>query len=163
MADCNPDALQEEIKAQRIEVLRCTQLKQKGDPPYPYRIYLITVKHSVDLKDLRKIKYIYYLKIRWERYRNTRRVTQCHRCQMFGHGTNHCHNKPRCVKCRENHLTINCDKKKEEKPQCINCMGSHPANYSGYPKYQEHLSKVTGKTRSRLNSNRLERAVQHTS
>ena len=66
MADCNLGALHEEIKAQGIQVLRCTQLKQKGDPPYPYPIYLITVKHSVDLKDVRKIQYLYYLKIRWE-------------------------------------------------------------------------------------------------
>ena len=42
-------------------------------------------------------------------------------------------------------------------------MGDHPANYSGCPKYQEHLTKVEGKKRSRLSNNRMETAAQYTS
>ena len=41
-------------------------------------------------------------------------------------------------------------------------MGDHPANYSGCPKYQEHLTRVEGKKRSRLSNNRMETAAQYT-
>ena len=70
-------------------------------------------------------------------------VTQCRRCQAFGHGTQNCYAKPKCVKSLKDHLTQDCDKLDRSAPaQCVNCKESHPANYSRCPAYLQHLEKI---------------------
>lgn len=57
------------------------------------------------------------------------RLSQCHRCQGYGHGASFCAVAPACVKCAGPHLTRDCTKKIEQPPKCVNCGGAHPANY----------------------------------
>lgn len=88
-------------------------------------LYLITFKQEVNLRDVRKIRYVYSCKIWWDKYRNARQVTQCHRCQGFGHGTVGCHQKPKLAK-----------------PTCSNCGEDHPANFSGCKAYKERIALI---------------------
>lgn len=105
-------------------------------------IYLVTVDSAENVTKLLKIKTIASFRIKWEPYTNSRKITQCYRCQEFGQGISNCNNPPKCVKCSQSHLTSECKKDKTTPPICANCEGPHPANYRLCPKYINHTEKV---------------------
>ena len=61
-------------------------------------------------------------------------ISQCHRCQQFGHAQNCCYAPPMCVKCGQGHLSATCAN--NNKPAfCGNCRTQgHTANWSGCPR-----------------------------
>ncbi|GJQ79347.1 hypothetical protein Trydic_g16208 [Trypoxylus dichotomus] len=61
-------------------------------------------------------------------------VTQCHRCQLYGHGQRNCHAAAVCVKCAGPHQTAEYSKPREAPAKCALCKGPHTANYGGCPK-----------------------------
>lgn len=70
------------------------------------------------------------LKVEAKRKNNT--VSQCHRCQKFGHAAKCCKAQWRCVKCGENHPTASCQRVKgKDTAKCANCGEEHTANYRG--------------------------------
>lgn len=64
---------------------------------------------------------------------------------IWTYGTESCNNSPKCVKCKENHLTKDCKKSKDEKPYCANCHGEHRASSKLCPTYQERLKTIAEK------------------
>ncbi|GJQ78615.1 hypothetical protein Trydic_g11722 [Trypoxylus dichotomus] len=64
----------------------------------------------------------------------TVQVTQCHRCQLYGHGQRNCHAAAVRVKCAGPHQTAECTKRRDAPAKCALCQGSHTANYKGCPK-----------------------------
>lgn len=111
-------------------------------------LFLLSLAYGSDIKQLVQIKYLLNQTIRFEKVSRNQDLTQCHRCQRFGHSSTNCTMKPRCVKCLKNHLTSECDNLKQIKkasvdiptgvttyklvdvPICINCgKEGHPANY----------------------------------
>ena len=95
----------------------------------------------MSLQDVRTIKYVLNVRVTWEKYRNTKKVTQCHRCQQFGHGSKNCCNAPRCMHCAAQHLTEDCTQKEEE-PVCINCKKKHKANSFECEAYTKRLNTI---------------------
>lgn len=79
------------------------------------------------------------LKVNWVRYDiNSKRPTQCKRCQSWGHSAKNCGNSARCVKCLLAHGVGECTRKdpKEGHPSCVNCGKSgHPSNSTTCEKY----------------------------
>ncbi|GJQ85884.1 hypothetical protein Trydic_g15340 [Trypoxylus dichotomus] len=61
-------------------------------------------------------------------------VTQCHRCQLYGHGQRNCHAAAVCVKCAGPHQTAECTKPRDVPAKCALCTGPHTASYKGCPK-----------------------------
>ncbi|GJQ73952.1 hypothetical protein Trydic_g18886 [Trypoxylus dichotomus] len=61
-------------------------------------------------------------------------VTQCHRCQLYGHGQRNCHAAAVCVKCAGPHQTAECTKPRDVPAKCALCSGPHTASYKGCPK-----------------------------
>ena len=131
------------IKVALLKTHKTGEQSAKSDNHRVYHpSFLVVFQANADIKKIRNIRYICSVKVYWEKFRNTRRATQCRRCQRFGHGTSYCKNKPRCVKCVGEHLTNMCDKPKDMTVQCINCGGPHPANYSKCEAYIKHLEKI---------------------
>lgn len=64
-------------------------------------------------------------------------VSQCHRCQSFGHTKNYCLRPYVCVKCSGSHPSTECKKNKEDEAKCANCKGGHAASYRGCAAYKE--------------------------
>lgn len=89
--------------------------------------YLIKFdKSKIKLQDVKKVKSLFNIIIRWFPHVNYRRgPTQCRNCQMYGHGTSHCHRKIRCKKCGENHSGLVCI---IDHVKCVNCGGNHEAD-----------------------------------
>lgn len=89
--------------------------------------YLIKFdKSKIKFQDIKKIKSLFNIIIRWFPHINYRRgPTQCRNCQMYGHGTSYCNRKLRCKKCGENHSGEDCI---IELVKCVNCGGDHEAD-----------------------------------
>ena len=139
-----------------IQVKRMTAgPKSNADRP----LYFVSFEPTIDTKQIRDIKYICAVKIRWENYKNPKQITQCYRSQWFHHGTSHCHRHPRCVKCIKNHLTKDCDKTETEKPQCTNCHKDHPANSRECEIYKQELEKIQLRRRSRTTQHRTDHQI----
>ncbi|GJQ75245.1 hypothetical protein Trydic_g9844 [Trypoxylus dichotomus] len=62
------------------------------------------------------------------------KITQCHRCHLYGHGQRKCHAAAVCVKCTGPHQTAGCTKPRYTPPKCTLCQGTHTANYKACPK-----------------------------
>ncbi|GJQ79543.1 hypothetical protein Trydic_g16390 [Trypoxylus dichotomus] len=61
-------------------------------------------------------------------------VTQCHRCQLYGHGQRNCHAAAVCVKCAGPHQTAECTKPRDVPAKSALCSGPHTASCRGCPK-----------------------------
>lgn len=94
-----------------------------------------------------------YSKIIWEIFKNKKGISQCHRCQKWGHSTINCNLKPNCMKCGEQHLTKGC---KNKEAKCVNCEGAHFANSIECPTYIKklELKEKNMKKFAEINNNR---------
>lgn len=104
---------------------------------------MVYFKSSCILKTIPdKIRYLCDHKIKWEPYNKGRQnaITQCSRCQQFGHAESNCNNSFRCVKCLNDHEPRKCTKTKDDKPMCVNCKLDHPANYRNCKAYKDYIS-----------------------
>lgn len=136
--DIKTDIEEQGFKTEKIVIMRNKE-KRETNPPF----YLITFAQSESLQEVRaKLQYIYRVKVKWEKYKNSRKVTQCHRCQDFGHGSSSCHNVLKCLHCDEQHLTKDCSKDRNDKPKCANCKGNHRANSTECPSYTQRLELI---------------------
>ena len=69
-------------------------------------------------------------------------VSQCFKCQRFGHNFYECKaTASTCLRCGEQHRLSEC-KADKGKPKCSNCSGNHAASYKGCPIYKEEQKKA---------------------
>ncbi|XP_065172388.1 uncharacterized protein [Atheta coriaria] len=114
------------------------RLKNTRDPVY---MVLLNENHSV--QELNKnFCFIGHTRIRWAYYRNKKIITQCKRCQEWGHATTNCNAKYVCLKCGEQHASFECKQLKSVPPKCANCLQPHPANSTECIAYKEALAKT---------------------
>lgn len=153
----DPAEITNELKRSNVETVDCIQLKsRKKDTSSSY---LVSFNKTTSFNSVKKIDAIDHVKIKWEKYYKKNKVTQCHRCQQFGHGSKYCFRQPRCVKCVDCHLTSECKIKKpgDGQVQCTNCKQNHTANFSGCPVYLKYLETIES---SKFNINNT-KANQH--
>lgn len=118
-------------------------------------MFMVTLNENAQLKQIKQqIQYLDHTKIIWDNYINKRRITQCHRCQTWGHATSNCYAKPACLKCAGEHLTKDCVKPKTTPAKCVNCGEDHPANATCCAAYKARLeiaeSRVNMKSQKRI-------------
>lgn len=95
-------------------------------------LFMLTFNQMETMDRIHDIRSILNMKVKIEPLRKTSdMIPQCKRCQGFNHTRKFCHRDPRCVKCAEKHLTIDCKLSRNSKPTCINCQEQHPASYRG--------------------------------
>ena len=117
-------------------------------------LYLVEFQKTTTKKEIKQIKEVDHIKVKWEPYSKNMRRIQCRQCKRFGHGTSHCNLPPRCVKCINGHLTAESPiKTKIKEVQCTNCNENHPANYTKCPVYLQYLQELTNQ---KGKSNRLQ-------
>lgn len=136
------ETIKQELESAGLQPTKITTMKQKAPEPHRSPMFLIQFKSEVNLNDVRKVKVIHYVKVKWEKYDPKIKITQCHRCQDRGHGTNGCFNPPRCAKCDQGHLTSECKKLAHEKAFCVNCKGDHRANSRMCPEYIKRVKMI---------------------
>lgn len=86
-------------------------------------VYILHFKKGeMTLNTLRKVKYMSHMVVKWTYYTRKITLTQCRRCQNFGHGTKQCNLNPRCIRCGDAHVSKECP----HPPKCLNCkQGEH--------------------------------------
>lgn len=122
--------------------LQCLDVKivQKKNNYGTYVIYVVYFKRkTITMRDLRQnFSVIDYVKVKWDfQMTKINRITQCHNCQMFGHGSSRCRVKTFCAKCAGNHNTTDCN---ETAVKCANCNGSHKSTDDKCPSKTHFLS-----------------------
>lgn len=125
------------------DVIKVVQLKSLKDKKELLNVYLVYFKSVCDVNVIVKtIRYLCDHKIKWEPYHKSRKnmVTQCNKCQRFGHAANNCNHPYRCIKCTEVHEVNQCKITPEDKPKCVNCSLEHPANYRNCKAYKEYIA-----------------------
>lgn len=74
-------------------------------------IYLLYFqrKDNVKIENLRNITGLFNIKVNWKYYSSkSHGPTQCSNCQDFGHGTENCYLKPKCIRCGGEHSSSKC-------------------------------------------------------
>lgn len=120
-----------------VQVVNVLQWQTKK----PLPLFFVDLKPDQQNSEIFKLSSICFTKIKVEEPRPRKHLTQCQRCQNFGHTKTYCNHQPRCVKCSESHLTEHCQKSIDQPPKCVLCEGQHPASYRGCPFYQDIQSK----------------------
>jgi hypothetical protein len=78
-----------------------------------------------------------------ERFDRTLRITQCFKCQGYGHISRACTRSWKCGHCAENHRTGTCEKKgKKDTVRCGGCSGKHEAWASECPVREQEWQKI---------------------
>lgn len=130
------------LQDQGLDITGINQFKTKSGTPSA--AFKINMSKDTNLRQVHNIRNIGPLSIDWERFNRKEQITQCRRCQRFGHGQKNCNLTPRCVKCPENHITSEC-RIKEIIPggaKCVNCMGAHTANYHKCPVRLTYIESI---------------------
>lgn len=107
-------------------------------------MYRVTFKGKVDHAKLLRIR-LNYTVVKWKRVERKNKLTQCHRCQNFGHGMRNCNISFKCSKCGDKHESSTCT---ATTTKCANCGGDHGANDAACPKrktFIEMRQKMSGK------------------
>ena len=130
-----------ELKEYKLNAVNINKMKNTAQPSF-----MVTFEEYITLNTLKKeVRHLNYTKVTWDNYINKRQITQCHRCQEWGHATTNCYAKPRCLKCAASHLTKDCQKTRDTPAKCANCQGDHPANATICSDYQRRVRLLENK------------------
>lgn len=126
----SPDEIIHELALLGFQPIRAnvmTKLVDKIKQPMP--LFLVQLKNTENFDKIFKIDSLLNLKIKVQPY-SSKRPPQCRKCLGFGHHSDNCFISAKCLKCAQNHLTINCTSTLN-KLICAHCGKDHPANYRG--------------------------------
>ena len=116
--------------------------------------FLIIMDRDVTLRQLEgKVKTLCNTRVWWSRHTNNKVISQCHRCQQWGHATSNCGAPAKCLKCAGPHLTAECKPEiAAEEFKCANCSGNHCANSTDCPVYIKKIENLmtTAKPKNRF-------------
>lgn len=152
--DEEEDNIKQELQHHEGENLKIIKVKKfstknslKNNINLP--IFLVQINSDSQSAELVKIKYLNHQVIKWERIKK-KVITQCFRCQRFGHTASNCCLSYRCVKCgNSNHEPGNCPINTESDKKmlyCVQCKSyGHPASYKGCPRHIELINKIKAK------------------
>lgn len=132
--------LQLNINVRSVRPLTTERSKREG---HQLDLWLIQLAPQSDVKSVLSIKrFLHQTNIRFER-QASKSVSQCFKCQHYGHSSRNCSRAPRCVKCAESHDSRECtlEKTVDSVTRCVNCKGAHTANFRGCPHYQTLLKR----------------------
>ncbi|GIX66919.1 nucleic-acid-binding protein from transposon X-element [Caerostris darwini] len=139
------DTIKHELTELHFQVINIYQLKKRDQARTPMPLFQIQLAPTENIEEIWTLDNLLFTKITVEKYNNKGGISQCHRCQLFGHSSINCKLPIKCVKCAGQHLTKDCSiTNHTETPVCANCQGSHPASYRGCPKFPK-LNSSTNK------------------
>ena len=143
------EEVREDIESKGVSLLKLSKMRSTAN------FYIATTANNILLKDMQNIKHILHTKIRIEVYINKKQITQCKRCQRWGHVMANCTNLWTCVRCGDLHASYLCDKKDKQlhTAKCANCGEAHPSTSNKCVVYLQKL-KVKESRRNELSVQR---------
>lgn len=136
--------LPKELESLGFDGVKVTRIKTSYTGSFACPPFLVHLRQGADIAKFRKIKYICNCVVEITKYKpKSASITQCYRCQGFGHSSRNCNLPARCVKCTESHTTKECPKVDRKEPaQCCNCKEAHPANYNQCEARQSYMKRL---------------------
>ena len=126
----------------KIPAVKVTILVKKPE----FTFYLVHFQdESVNINVLNhNFRNIDNIIVKWENIKKAnKRPTQCFNCQRWGHSSQNCGYKFRCVKCTEVHAPGQCKRtSREGDAKCINCSGNHAASYRLCPSFVSYAKRI---------------------
>jgi len=124
----NLDDIADEIgdrNSLKVVKLRTLRAPSKLDPMARNNSYVV-LTHDVKAADkcLKKGIFINCRLFNTEKYTPQYQLTQCYKCQRYGHKAGHCRGKEKCARCGDDHATKDCQTNARK---CANCGDDHPA------------------------------------
>ena len=145
-----------DLNTHNIQVVRISQLTKIDRVTHvitKYSIFVITFPPDTDIRKVLQIRKLCHCMVQWEKFKNSRPVRQCFNCQSFGHSSKFCGKQSKCVKSDQPHASKDCTKPAGTHLKCTNCGGDHPANFSGFPRYQQlHITQRTTSQQRQIRS-----------
>lgn len=127
--------LKNELVSRGFPVLKVTNVLSRDKVQLP--LFFIDMIQGKDSEKIYKLDSILMTKIQVEPPRQKRQISQCLRCQRYGHTKGYCNLIPRCVKCAGLHDSKTCEKPRDTPAVCVLCNGCHPASYRGCTVHRE--------------------------
>ena len=132
--------IKEELNTLSLPIITVRQLKRtvfnnNERTQIPLPVWILTFEKTTDLHDkLHNLHALFNIRIQIEIYKGPSGLTQCYRCQEFGHLATYCKREEKCVRCAGKHTVSSCTQTTTLK--CANCNGEHPASYRQCPEYK---------------------------
>lgn len=125
------------LKTYQMEPLEIREFHPKTKKFENEGTYIVSFKQGVTKIHNLKKTIINYTVPKWRLYlKSTNNITQCRRCQLFGHGMRNCNLKIKCSNCGLDHTSENCN---SPVIKCANCKGDHNSTSQNCPKRQEFM------------------------
>lgn len=109
----------------------CQFLKEERKPP----LYMFTLLNTPGSKTIFGLTSIFMIGIKVEAYKKSG-LSQCFKCQGFGHSSAHCNNTAQWINCSNDHTTMEYIKIPYQPPKFCNCEGVYKANYCKCQTYE---------------------------
>lgn len=135
-----PEEIMADIKnTSNVNVQKVFKMRTLGAP-----LFLVVTDAGQTINKLNKeLPRVLRVGVQWENRRSANPITQCRRCQIWGHSMGNCQRTYRCSKCAEPHQITEC--RHTGKPKCANCRGEHRAFSRECPVYQQKLAQYLEK------------------
>lgn len=155
--------IEDELTQQGYEIVKIDRMYRKNQDgtKTPYSLVLIQLPHNERSKQIYNLKHINGFAIKVEPKRTQQIAVQCHNCQQFGHNQQSCRLNPKCHRCAGQHHYSKCEKPVTIPAKCCNCEGSHPANFTGCPKYPKHLNPIPRTPHSIIHPSPVQQGVSY--
>ena len=125
-------------------------------------LFYVDLEPKENNMEVYNIQYINNMEITFEPPNKRSTIIQCTRCQVYGHSKTYCTGPYKCVKCGEDHMTVDCRKTRDTPPRCALCSGAHTANYKGCTLYKDlQIARDKRTTRAHPNTTRPLTSTSH--
>lgn len=122
-----------------VDIQKVYKMRTLGSP-----LFLVVTGANWTISKLQKeIPHVLRTAVQWENRRSNNPITQCRRCQTWGHSMAHCTRTIRCSKCAGNHFIQQCTH--QGPPTCANCKNEHRSFSRQCPIYASKLSQYLEK------------------
>ena len=138
--------IEQQNKGSGLEIVEMRPLRRKlRGIPNDFSLLIFTRDPRKADLCLKHGLYINYQRFTAEKYTPQLQLTQCYRCQGFGHRAATCKSLHEiCGKCSEHHRTAECH---SETHKCTGCKGEHPAWHESCPNKINAIEKLKARKR----------------
>lgn len=144
----------QDLAEKNLQVIEVKQFLKKVETTpgcfkeYKLPIYRVRFHENTKVADFKKYRSVCFCKISWEKNLRKKLVTQCFKCQSFGHIAKNCFKNEICANCADKHNTKECSNPKNYK--CANCSGPHPSYDTECQHYKKIIAAKSNVMRNRF-------------
>jgi len=144
--------IKSELEQRLFEVRQVTNVLHKINK-HPLPLFFVDLEPTIHSNDIYKLTSLIHTKIKVEEPYKPKNISQCIKCQEYGHTKSYCGYPARCVRCGSNHSSSDCPNPRDATPRCALCSGNHPSNYKGCAVFKDLQHRNQPKKSNLLSDN----------